>query len=208
MAVPAWLYRVSMRKRALVAFTAMFALTGCASAPLDSTYGPTVGEESTQASPSLPTESPVRNERGNIVKATGEPMRIGAAGDTGVLAEFAVTSIVVGPSCTGDPSVEPENGFFVQFNFEGRTAPDLQESVKLDPSVWTAVDDQGELVDGQVGSAAATSCLEANAYLPTAIGPGESVHGAIVFDVPTPSGALVLTGPNALTGIEWAYPQE
>ena len=197
-----------MRKRVLVAFTAMFALTGCASAPLDTTYGPTVGEEPTQASPSLPVESPVRNERGNIVKATGEPMRIGAAGDTGVLAEFAVTSIVVGPSCTGDPSVEPENGFFVQFNFEGRTAPDLQESVKLDPSVWTAVDDQGELVDGQVGSAAATSCLEADAYLSTAIGPGESVHGAIVFDVPTPSGALVLTGPNALTGIEWAYPQE
>lgn len=196
-----------MRKPVVVALVATLMLAGCAAAPDVPMYGPTTGVGTADATTPPTTDEATRNDRGNIVKATGEPMRIGSAGASGVLAEFAVTSIVVSPSCTGDASAVPTNGYFVQFNFEGRTAPDLRERVKLDPSMWTAVDAQDELVQSSVGSTAASSCLPAESYLPESVGAGESVHGAIVFDVPSASGSLVLKAPDALTGIEWVYPQ-
>lgn len=165
-----------------------------------------IDEEETGSEP-VDYGTPVRSERGNLVKALGQPSGVTNM-DGEVIVDFAVTEIAVDIECTGTWAAEPENGHFVGLRFEIETHPILAEDVV--PEFWIAAsdfsawDDNGHRANDVLGTA--YSCLQASDTLPTMIGPGETADGWVVLDLPTDRGTVAFGWFGVYDlGWEWAY---
>lgn len=149
----------------------------------------------------------VVNERGNLVKEIGQLAGISLTDEPDVATvQFTVTDLVVDFACTVDGAESPKNGHFVGIHLNVETTPALAQedfpSVSFSDWAWIAFDAAGKRVNDPTGNA--WWCLDSGDELPPDIGPAQSVSGWVVLDLPTDSGAVVLTH-GLTTGWEWAY---
>ncbi len=211
-----------MKRFILVAMVALVtvSLAGCStnSAPGNDTgktpdAAPIVATSEPDASPTpTPTADAefgeqVINDRGNLVKSIGQLAGTGLSNDPDTLgSRFVVTDIVVDPVCTSGWADAPTNGHFVAIHMNVESTPELAgdpyPSLSFNSWGWQAYDETGKRVNDPQG--AAYSCMTSADELPSDIGPGQSVSGFIVLDVPSAHGSVVLTmgGP---TGWEWTF---
>lgn len=200
---------------ALVA-TAAVLLAGCGgptTAP-DTEHLPGTAPVVTASPAPTPTEEAdpsgygerIINDRGNLVKEVGQLAGV-TVGEPGVTAaQFAVTDIVVDITCTADFADPSKNGHFVGIHLNVETTPELTQdeigTLSFSEWAWQAFDANDKRVNDPAGNA--LWCMDSGDQLPADIGPGQSVSGWIVLDLPTDHGAVVLTLGGA-TGWEWAY---
>lgn len=179
-------------------------LAGCTAAP-DAQPAPSVEPATSTPSPT-PTASaaePTQSERGNLVKEVGDTFGLGAEGG-GSLASFVVTKITVDPQCTSEFAEAPEHGHFVRLDVEGETAPELEQELYFASGSWFVVAENGTTFNGDPWSLAAAGCMDQTERLPSIIGPGERLSGAVLLDVPTPHGTIIMKTDSG-SGWEWAY---
>lgn len=216
-----------MKRSRLIAVAAAALLAGgCADsggeadAPTDA---PTMevthrSEEPTEATAPAETESPdqaadeepaepERSDRGYITKTVGENAGFYAS-DMEPIFEFVMTDLVLDFECTypnPDPSV---NGHHLGMRFEVQTTADLPElgvdSMLMSMHDFLVWDAEGSRVNDTISGA--LLCLTDGDQLPNPIGPGESVNGWVVVDVPPGGGAVAYApfGPGG-GGWEWEY---
>lgn len=202
---------------AVAAIAVVVALAGCApSAQPDAEHLPDTASVATATAEPTPTETDdasatygerVVNDRGNLVKELGQLAGVTLSEDSSVvLAQFAATDIVVDIECTAEFADASKNGHFVGIHLNVETTPELAQdeigSLSFSQWAWQAFDANDKRVNDPMGNA--LWCLDAADQLPADIGPGQSVSGWIVLDLPTDHGAVVLT-MGASNGWEWAY---
>lgn len=203
----------------VMATAALILLTGCSAAPtvadpsrLPDTAPAVAATESPDPEATEATDGPdfgerVVNDRGNLVKEIGQLAGLSLSDDDETLtAQFAVTDIVVDIDCTDEYADAPANGHFVGIHLNVETTPELMQN---DPGTlsfahwgWQGYDDNGKRVNDPVGNS--YYCMNATDQLPDDIGPGQSVSGWIVLDMPTASGSVALT-MGSPAGWEWSY---
>lgn len=195
-------------------------LAGCATGPAapDSDHLPDTAPVATAtATPTPnPTDDPdqtatygerIINDRGNLVKDVGQLAGVTLTGDTEITAaQFAVTDIVVDIACTAEFADPAKNGHFIGIHLNVETTPELAQdeigTLSFSEWGWQAFDASGKRVNDPVGNA--LWCMDSGDQLPADIGPGQSVSGWIVLDLPSDHGAVVLT-MGSTNGWEWAY---
>jgi len=196
----------------VVAATMLTAGCGSTAAP-DTDHLPDTAPVAT-ASPT-PTADPaqatygdrVLSDRGNLVKEIGQlaGMTLGADSDVTV-AQFVVTDIVVDPVCSSAYAEPSKNGHLVGIHLNVETTPELAQdeigTVSFSQWAWQAFDANGTRVNDPVGNA--IWCMDSGDQLPIDIGPGQSVSGWVILDLPTDHGTVAYV-PWAPTGWEWAY---
>lgn len=193
------------RSTALALGIVAMILVGCSPAPSSKDAAPSV-EPAVSSSPSETpedvAEKPAESERGNLIKKVGDVFGLGSVDES--VASFVVTNITVDPQCTSEFAEAPEFGHFVRLDVEGETTADLPGELYFAGGSWSAIADNGTTFNGDPWSYAAVTCVDDVERLPSIIGPGERVAGAVILDVPTPSGVLVLS-PEPGLGWEWEY---
>lgn len=191
-------------RRSAVAFAILaLALTGCTPAP----SAPPASSVPPATPPSSPSSEasgePVESDRGNLIKAVGEAFGLGAEDGT-AMASFVVNAITVDPGCTSEYAEAPEHGHFVRLDVSGETTAALTDDLYFASGSWFVVADNGTTFNGDPWSMAAAACMDQAERLPNIIGAGERVTGAVILDVPTPHGVIILESP-AGGGWEWEY---
>lgn len=201
----AMLTSMKIRSTALALGIVAIALAGCTSAPPSDKAAPSV-ESAVSPSPSQTPEDtsdePAKSERGNLIKNVGDVFGLGTSDES--VASFVVTKITVDPQCTSEFAEAPEHGHFVRLDIEGETTADLPGELYFAGGSWTAIADNGTTFNGDPWSYTAVTCVDDVDRFPSIIGPGERVAGAVILDVPTPTGVLVLS-PEPGLGWEWKY---
>lgn len=189
---------------AAAALIALLVLTGCsaASTPPAPSVEPAAPTASDTPTPAPSSDSPTTSDRGNLIKDVGDSF--GFAVDGADAATFVITSITVDPDCSAEYAESPEFGHFVKLDIEGETTAALREDVFIAGGSWSVVADNGTTFNGDPWSYGAVSCLPQTEMLPPIIGPGERVAGAVVLDVPTTQGTIVLDLGNGAAW-EWQY---
>jgi len=190
-------------------------LAGCAAAAPTQPDADHVPDTAPVATPTpTPTAEPdptygdrVINERGNLVKEVGQLAGISLSDDADVaIVQFAVTDLVVDVPCTREFAEPAKNGHYVGIHLSVETTPALAQedvpSISFSEWAWIAFDAAGKRVNDPLGNA--WWCLDTGDQLPPDIGPAQSVSGWVVLDLPTDTGAVVLTH-GTTTGWEWAY---
>lgn len=180
------------------------ALAGCTS-EAGQQPAPSV-EPAVSPSPSATDEAastaPAESARGNLIKQVGDVFGLGSSDES--VASFVVKSITVDAACTSEFAEAPEFGHFLRLDIEGETTADLPGDLYFAGGSWSAVAENGTTFNGDPWSYAAASCINDVERLPSIIGPGERVAGAVILDVPTEHGVVVLS-PEAGLGWEWEY---
>lgn len=197
-----------MRTAHLTALLAVsiFALTGCSAsttaepAPSVSSAGST--SEANTPSPTATTATPTKSDRGNLIKKAGDAF--GFTYDGQQVANFVVTGVTVDPKCNGEFVDPAEFGHFVKLDVQGETTASLPDDIFMASGAWSAVAENGTTFNGDPWSMAAAGCMKETDRLPNIIGAGERVAGAVILDVPTPHGIIVLDLGNGASW-EWAY---
>ncbi|WP_416430048.1 hypothetical protein [Paenarthrobacter nicotinovorans] len=121
---------------------------------------------------------------------------------------FTVNSIAP-VTCTEQYAQPAVNGHLVVVDVAVETKPELAEAIMtsyyLNPSDFKFVADNGTTFNGNLGTAAAFSCLPSPELFPSGgLGPGEKAAGKVVLDLPAPTGVLVLKAPMSSTN-GWEY---
>lgn len=198
-------------------------LSGCAAAATSADAGPSasaIERMPETTTPSTPTEAPVAqtpdnefgpvemNDHGNLVKQIGQLAGLTSSKDDDLLvARLAVTEIIPNYTCPATYSSMPANGQFIAIHLNVETTPELANepypSVNFSQWAWQAYDADNKRVNDVTGNG--FSCLDLSAQLPGDIGPGQSVSGYVVLDVPISISTVVLA-PSSPTGWEWAVP--
>ncbi len=201
-----------MRKIILPLAAAALLLVGCASTPEPppeaATVPPaaTVLPTATEIAPAIsPIAEPVGevSDRGNLIKSIGQ--NFGLLNEDGsTAADMYVTGITVDPVCTGDYTMPSENGHLVKVDMQIQTYPGLGYPVYPSAGSWKAVADNGTTFNGSLASGAAFSCLSNAELIAGEIGPGESVVGSVILDVPSPTGVLIYQDSPGIAW-EWVY---
>ena len=149
----------------------------------------------------------VKNSRGNLVKAIGQLAGTSSLTSNVVTSRFAVTDLVLDPTCDSGFSETPANGHYLGIHLNVESTPELAEEefpwVSFTQYGWQAYDADGKRLNDPVGNA--WTCLDSSQQLPAQIGPGQSVSGWIVLDVASPTGAVVLAMGESPVGWEWVY---
>lgn len=145
----------------------------------------------------------VVSERGNVVKAVGEPA--GLTGPDGVPAfELTVTGIAVAGSCPGrGVSVPPENGHFVVVDVLAAVAEGRGGFMPLGAETFGVVGPDG-VTEAGTATTASWGCFEMSQLLPPFVGPGERGAGKVVLDTAHTSGTLVYR-PLVADWWEWEF---
>ncbi len=195
---------MKIRHSAVALFIAALALTGCTPSPSESA-APTVPPAATpSSSPSSDAAAePTTSDRGNVIKAVGDTFGLSAK-DGSSVASFVVNAITVDPGCTSEYAEAPEHGHFVRLDVSGETTATLPDDLYFASGSWFVVADNGTTFNGDVWSMAAAACMDQTERLPNIIGAGERVTGAVILDVPTPHGVIILQSPGS-GGWEWEY---
>ena len=191
---------------------ATLALVGCgraADAPAE-TQTP-VAPVTSEAAPSetataTPTPSAAKSIRGNTIKKPGDTIYWRRTPDANaeLLATMAVTSIA-DIKCTAPYATPATNGKLVALTADLETKPEL--ATESDPQIFVSPVDfkyiapNGTTFNGNLGSAAAYSCVDSSLVLPNSFRPWrEKAHGLIIIDVPSAGGVLTFGK------VEWALP--
>lgn len=199
-----------------LAITAVAMLTGCGPAAVvaDPSHLPDTAPVATSTPTPTPTETAgdgfgerIVNDHGNVVKQVGQLAGISLPEQGDVLvAQFAVTDIVVDVACTSEYADASANGHLVGIHLNVETTPELAQDVVGTLTFaewgWQAYDADGKRVNDPIGNA--LWCMSSGDQLPSDIGPGQSASGWIVLDLPSPTGSVVLT-MGAPSGWEWQY---
>jgi hypothetical protein len=161
-----------------------------------------------------PPESDVEvSPRGNVVASVGADLPIAAEGDT-VTATVTIDAVTVDPTCTADRQESPpENGHFVRLDVRATTAPagppdptdPFSGEVRFSENLMSFVGPDGLTFNGTLGTFSAFTCLEEKEQLPENLGPGQQFAGAIIVDVPAPTGTLIYTDSITGQGWEWNF---
>ncbi len=145
--------------------------------------------------------------RGNLVKTIGQLAGTSSLTSDVVTSRFAVTDLVLDPTCDSGFPETPANGHYLGIHLNVESTPELAEEefpwVSFTQYDWQAYDADGKRLNDPVGNA--WTCLDSSQQLPAQIGPGQSVSGWIVLDVASPTGAVVLAMGGSPVGWEWAY---
>lgn len=149
----------------------------------------------------------VKNSRGNLVKTIGQLAGTSSLTSDVVTSRFAVTDLVLDPTCDSGFAETPANGHYLGIHLNVESTPELAEEefpwVSFTLYDWQAYDADGKRLNDPVGNA--WTCLDSSQQLPAQIGPGQSVSGWIVLDVASPTGAVVLAMGGSPVGWEWVY---
>lgn len=202
----------------------LLAVTGCTTAapasqePSASSATHRSPASTPQASPTPTVETPEAtngefgpvetNDRGNLIKQTGQLAGLTSSKNDDIsVAKFVVTEIIPNYTCDASYSSMPASGQYVAIQMNVETMPELVSepypSVNFSEWAWQAYDAEGKRVNDVMGNG--YSCMDQAQRLPGEIGPGQSVSGYVVLDVPIGTSAVVLA-PHAPTGWEWAVP--
>lgn len=176
-------------------------LAGCVwqphPSPSDDVVG--IGMQSLSGGPETPgPESTVRN--GPLEKTVGEPFEVTST--DGAIARFIVTELTVDAPCSSASAREPSNGHFVRIEIEGSTGADLSRSLAFGEGAWSVVGAGGGAVDRGSWTTAAAACIPEAERLPTAVTADEVVAGAVVLDVTTEHGTVIL---EVARGLSWTW---
>lgn len=197
----------------VIALAAALGLTACGGTPSAAPTSPNV--ETLAPSTPSPSDSPGKSTRGNIVKSLSEPAGItDAEGDT--LATFTVNSITADAPCTGPYPIAAENGHFVVLDVTIETTPELASddgsysTFDMSAAMFKFVGGNGTTFNGNLGSAAAYSCLPDEEQVGVnggGVGPGEKVAGKIALDIPETTGTLIFQSylTSGVGGWEWTF---
>ncbi len=211
----------SIRTAALWAAGALM-LSACAAEQADPQSGPELptvtsdssGQQTPEETP--PEETPPAQDvspRGNAIAAIGQEIPLAVEGDT-VTATATVDAITVDPPCLDDydgPS-QPENGHFVRMDVRAATQSadpagpgEYTARPSLNENSFTFVGPDGLTYNGSLATYSAFTCLPDEERLPSEFGPGQQFAGALVLDVPAPSGTLVFSSFMGGSGWEWNF---
>jgi hypothetical protein len=157
-------------------------------------------------------EGPVRNERGNIVKALGEEGGITdqkPGEDPVPIVTFAIDSIAP-VECTEPYGSPPENGQMVAVSMRISTAPELATAsnpyFSVSPVEFSYIGPDNITVTN-LATIATYGCLSQGEMLtPDQMMPGSQYVGKIVLDLPAATGTLVYR-PSMIFegGWEWSF---
>lgn len=189
-----------------VAVASLIMLAGCTTSSEAAPQAPSVEPAGPTASPSTsptPTPSTSTSARGNLTKNVGDTFGLSTSSGESA-ADFKVTAITLDPSCTSPYASAPQYGHFVRLDVEGETTAALPQDLFFASGAWTVVAENGTTFNGDPWSGAAVGCLDSTERLPNIIGPGERVAGAVILDVPSPTGVIILD-PDGQGGWEWNY---
>ncbi|WP_289601300.1 hypothetical protein [Arthrobacter sp. zg-Y877] len=197
-----------MKNRLLLAAVPLLLLTGCGGEPAPAASDPNVPPATSDGSDSTDSGSDgmERSDRGALIVEVGEPT--GYSVDGTQIVDLVVTSIEVDAACTEEGALPPENGHFVVVNMEVATAPELinDKNPYFMPNMFTAIAENGTLMNGSPLSNATYACLAPNMMIPGNMGPGQRAVGSVVLDVATPTGVLMLDDFADNENWEWEYP--
>jgi hypothetical protein len=199
---------------ALLVLAAALILAAC------SPPAPTPGIEagpppSTSAAPATPTSSygsAVRNERGNLPKAIGQPAGTFAPDNTTITLDFRVDAIRQNQECAAETySEDPINGQFLALDVYAKTTPAYKVG-QDDPQLlaagysWSVVTADG--VRHTVDTDAAWACSPASRKNLDNLTPSVTVTGTVYLDTPADltGGVVVLRSPASDGGWEWSIP--
>ena len=175
------------------------------------TEEPAATEEATPPTPVTPTPATTddggeRSKRGNLIAALGDT---GTVSSYEGVEEASFTVKDISPGVCTEPYQSPaENGNMVFVTMDIMTSPDLAKSISPQFSAssydWTFISATGTTFNGDLATIATYSCIPEASVIPGSIGPGESVTGIIVLDVPEASGTLVYS-PSYGAGFEYNF---
>ncbi|WP_131105760.1 hypothetical protein [Ornithinimicrobium sufpigmenti] len=153
----------------------------------------------------------IHDERGTLLKRTGQWAGLRDDEDTVTDAVFRITRIDPDLRCTAEDAAEPVNGRFIGLQVEVQTSPQLGQTgsratFNLHPEQFTAVLPDGQTEGRLLGEG--RTCLPRDEYLPDAVTAGMSVSGTLVLDAPEEAEAIVLEGLpfRSMRGWEWNLP--
>lgn len=160
------------------------------------------------ADPSLPTDTPTLNERGNLHKEIGEEALL--YDDFGDLAvKFKVTKIVPGLTCDSEYAEKSKHGWYVGIWMEIQTS-DVVDMDAADASIpyfttdsWKVIGPDGFTENDTEGNA--KLCADDSTTLVTQLEGQQKVRGLVVLDTKYRSGHLVLVQDYLDGGWEWDF---
>jgi hypothetical protein len=150
--------------------------------------------------PAAPADDvePTRTKLGNLAKAYGEVASL-VGNDGSQIAEFTVGA----PTATTcrPYAQDPANGRFIRLPISLKTYDDpADQLILLGFGTWEFVGTDG--LSLEASTSAASSCAH---EVPSQLGPNRIYEFAVVLDVPTTPGALVLNTIFDNGGWEWSY---
>lgn len=200
---------------------AALALTGCmqSATTAENPDEDITASEATQSAETAPAEESADSsegevsERGNTEASVGDTATISSTDDPdSPVMTFTVSDIEVDPTCTGDYPQDPENGHFMTVDIDAQTGNAEQfeellmgQDLHISSGSFQFISSDG-VTANTVTSGAAFGCLPQSDYLPSDIGPSETVSGTVVLDVPDTEGILVLKEPMTQLSWEWDVP--
>lgn len=153
----------------------------------------------------------VHDERGTLLKRTGQWAGLRDDEDKATDAVFRITRIDPDLRCTAEDAAEPVNGRFIGLEIEVQTSPQLGEkgsraTFNLAPEQFAAILPDGQTEGRLLGEG--RTCLPREEYLPDAVSAGMSVTGMLVLDAPPEAEVIVLEGLafRSMRGWEWNLP--
>ena len=201
-------------RKTVVAGLVVVALAGCsqqADSETEANELPAATTAEETAAPATPS-GPARNDRGNIVKALGEPggvSNLAVENGEKQLITFAIDAIAP-VTCTEDYASPAENGHLVAVDLRVATAPELSEVPDLGyftigSSDWQFVGADGVTISA-LDTIATYGCLDQQSMFPSdPLAPGSRYVGKLVFDLPATTGSLIYRPYIADGGWEWSF---
>lgn len=204
-----------MRRAGILSAVALvLAVTACGGSSDDEAgVVTTVPSVRTSAAPTTaPVASPdagaLLNERGNVVKAIGEPgaMLRSPDPDAPVILTFAVEDFVINPECDSGYEQAPVTANFLGIAIRVETTADYdpRELRKFSEFDFSILQPDGTPLPDVIGNG--QICFaEENELSHRRFGPGQQYEGWIVLDMPIRRGTLVYRPADQPHGWEWAF---
>lgn len=202
------------RPAILPAVVLALAVTAC-SGGVDDDAGVVVTVPPASSSAAAPTtpvtaldaEAPL-NERGNIVKAVGEPAAIRRSADPAAptILTFTVEDLVINPECDSGFEQAPATANYlgVRLRVETTTDYDARELRSFSEFDFAILDASGAPLGDVIGNG--QLCFgEEDELSHRRMGPGQLYEGWIVLDMPIREGTLVYSPPDQPNGWEWQF---
>ncbi len=167
---------------------------------------------SSAAAPTTPVASidaeEALNERGNIVKAVGEPAAIRRSADpeAPTILTFTVDQFVINPVCDSGFEQAPVTGNYLGIALRVETTPDYdaRELRSFSEFDFAILDADGTPLGDVIGNG--QICFgEEDELSHRRMGPGQQYEGWIVLDMPIREGTLVYSPPDQPNGWEWEF---
>ncbi|MBN1091987.1 hypothetical protein JKP75_04985 [Blastococcus sp. TML/M2B] len=204
-----------MRSRAALVPAVVLALAATACGHADGEVGviATVTPSSSSAAPTTAAVAPIDagaelNERGNIVKAVGEPggIRRTADPEAPTVLTFTVEDMVINPECDSGFELAPATANYLGIRMRVETTPDYdpRQLRTISEYDFAILDADGTPLPDVIGNGQV--CFgEEDELSHRRFGPGLAYEGWVVLDMPIRTGTLVYQPADQPNGWEWAF---